>query len=705
MTRIVLIIITLSFARISFAQYSFSRSYNIDVTDGANYLDRAWEGGLNYPIFSNIDFNNDDKMDLVAFDKSGERLLLFDHYNLKFQPFNKNLVFNRWVLFRDFNCDGLADIFTGTAGGIRVYKNTGDLNFVLEKSILKSDYINLNSNLYVSNTDIPGIVDIDGDGDLDILTFEINGARIELHKNLSMEQFNNCNQLSFKLNSKCWGEFTENPSTNDIYLNQPCAIPYKKGQYHDLLHAGSTITTLDQNKDGDIEIIIGDIAFNNLIYLNNGGTTSHAVIDTISSNFPSYSKSIDINTFPYASYADVDFDGKPDLITVSNNESIGDNKKVVLHKNVGVQQDTFSFESSQFLIDEMLDFGAGAYPVLIDEDQDGLLDILIGNSGENSNGNKIGKIALLRNIGTNANPSYKIITYDYLNLSAIQEAYLYPAVGDIDGDGDDDLFVGLQNGKIAYYNNTANMANPCIFVLANGFYNAIDVGSFSAPQLFDINNDNLLDLIIGEQNGTLTYYPNGGTSSIADFSFKEDNFGGITTQDFSIGAFYGYSTPHFFKDRDTTRILVGSENGGIYYYQNMDSLQMGNIKLTSVNFENTKDGDRSAIITHDLNKDNYMDLFIGNLSGGLAYHQGIAPVAIESMIDIPEVKFTIHNNQLELINLQFDKISVYSISGKLIKSVTNNNNTISIANISKGIYVGVIQKGEQQFSFKLIKFH
>ena len=703
MIRIILIIITLNLAKTSFSQYTFSRSYDINVNEGSTQLNRAWEGGLNYPIFSNIDFDNDGKIDLVAFDKSGKRLLLFNHNDLKFQPINTNLILERWVLFRDFNCDGFYDIFTATTGGIRVYKNTGNMSFILEKSILQSDYINFTSNLYVSNLDIPGIVDIDGDGDLDVLTFDINGISIEYHENLSMDKFQNCNELQFNLNTKCWGEFTENATTNNINLNQPCGSVNDQKKKDGKRHMGSTITTLDQNKDGDIEIILGDISFNNLVYLNNGGSNSNAIINTTSNNFPDYSNSFNINTFPYVSYADVNFDGKNDLIGVSNSESSGDNKKVVLHKNIGVLQDTFSFETNEFLINEMLDFGAGAYPVLIDENQDGLLDLLVGNSGEKINGNQIGKLALLRNTGSVGNPAFELINDDYLNLSNNNLTYIFPTVGDIDGDGDNDLFIGLENGKIAYYNNTAGIGNTANFVLADGFFNSIDIGNFAAPQLFDVNEDNLLDLIIGEQEGSLTLFTNQGTANNAIFNVEEKEFGGITTQDFSTGAFHGFSTPHLFKDADTTRILVGSEDGGVYYYKNIDSLQMGKIVLTSKDFARTKDGGRSSVITHDLNNDMYLDLFIGNLSGGIAYHKGEFHTSVNPVKYTSNIKYRIVKNQLEISNFKFDNFLLYSITGKLIEEGKNTQNKIILNNINNGVYLVILMKDNERVCFKFMK--
>ena len=58
-----------------------------------------------------------------------------------------------------------------------------------------------------------------------------------------------------------------------------------------------------------------------------------------------------------------------------------------------------------------------------------------------------------------------------MDFESSEETYLYPTIGDIDKDGDDDLLLGLKNGEILYYNNTAGAGNPYSFVLADGeFY-------------------------------------------------------------------------------------------------------------------------------------------------------------------------------------------------------------------------------------------
>lgn len=696
MIRIHLIITILGFTFITEAQHTFSRKFDISVVNNATPLLRAWEGGLNYPIFSNVDYDNNGTSDLIAFDKSGKRIVVFTNEELKFMPFPSDLLLERWVLFRDYNCDGDPDIFTGTAGGIRVYRNTGNFNFVIEKNILQSKYPNFTSNLYVNNSDIPAIVDVDGDGDLDVLTFEINGTKVEWHRNYAKENSNNCNQLTFEMEEKCFGEFIENPSTSNLDLNQNCNTPKPPALYR--RHAGSTITDLDVDYDGDIDLLISDISANNISFLNNGGTSSSAFMDGKDVNFPSYNTSINHYTFPYASYVDANGDQRNDLIICSTDENLGDNKSVHFYKNTGINKDSFELESTSFLIDQMIDFGAGAFPIAFDENADGLMDLLVGNMSLTENGVKTAKIALLRNTGTSTQPSFSIVTEDYLNLSTLQENYLFPAVADIDGDGDIDLFIGLSSGKIMHYTNSSGPLNPANFTLTTSNFESINDGLFAAPFFFDINQDGLVDLLIGKENGFISYRPNTGSTSTPDFSTMIPNYGGITTKDVDRGAFYGYPTPHVIKDQDTIRFLVGSEDGGIYYYKNKDQLLGGYIELTSKNYEGTKDGGRSALATYDWNNDGYLDMIVGNLSGGLAYYKGIQPNSISKITYHSSVKFQKNGSHLIVESNDFESIFIFNAIGQEVAHSTLKD--INLLKLRTGIYYGVIVGKNQKTSFK-----
>lgn len=699
MRRITLIIISLyTLTPPVFGQNSFERVYSIPVTKNNTLLTRAWEGGLNHPICSNVDFNNNGVKDLAVFDKTGNRLVVFKDESLIFEPIHLNIDLKKWVLFRDYNCDGLMDIFTGTTGGIKVYKNTGLFEFVLASTLLQSDLGSFTSNLNVLNEDIPGIIDIDRDGDLDILTFNINGVTIEFHENISKNKTGKCG-LDFKLNNSCWGRFEENPSTNSIVLNQPCKLPYQPMNRSNGLHAGSTITTLDQDKNGAIDLLLGDISFNSLTFLQNGGSNLSSNISTKDESFPNYNTPVNINLFPYASYVDVNHDDKNDLVICSNNDGVGENASVHLYQNTGVVQDTFTYNTSSFLVNQMLDFGRNAYPIFVDENQDGLTDLLIGNNGLNLDGEKLGRLTLLRNTGSTASPAFEVIDENYLNFESSEETYLYPTIGDIDKDGDDDLLVGLKNGEILYYNNTAGTGNPYNFVLANGNFEFIDVGNYAAPQLFDLNKDGNLDLILGEQNGSLFYYENQSSTSDYDFSVEIKNLGNITTQNFDNGVFFGYSTPFFFQQKNEINLILGGESGKIQYYQNIENELESNIILDDSDFHNLKDGSYSKGIIQDLNQDLLPEIILGNASGGLAYHKGMNPESVFKTVVQQNINYSISNNELIINEFEVVFIKLYDLTGKLYNQ--SKGSKIELPK-KAGVYYSLIELNYCMRSLKVI---
>ncbi len=670
MTRITLIITTLHLSVFSvFAQFSFERNYEIRVTKNNKSLTRAWEGGLNYPIFSNVDFNGNGNQDLISFDKSGNRLIVFKNNELHFEPLILNLNLDKWVLFRDFNCDNLPDIFTGTPGGIKVYKNNGNFSFIPETYQLQSDLGSFISNLSVSSEDIPGITDIDGDGDLDVLTFDKTGTFVEYHKNTSIENTGLCG-LEFILESSCWGNFSESETTNNITLNRNCSgsemIILGGGE-----HAGSTITTINTYPEKPIDLIIGDVSFNNLNYLTNGGNQLTGNIVNIDNNFPSYDNPVNMHLFPYASYVDVNHDSKKDLLISSNNAIIGNNKEILYYKNIGTDQDTFSFQTNSFLVGNMLDFGTGAYPIWVDENQDGLTDILVGSNALNYNGTVKASLSLLRNTGTQTNPSFEIITDDYLNFSENEEAYLYPAVGDLDQDGDDDLLIGLQNGKILYLNNQAGANMPYDFFIAAAEFENIDVGNYATPVLFDVNGDSAIDLTIGEQNGSLFYYENQNDFGY-DYSIETENFGGVSTQNYSDGIFFGYSTPYFFRNDEKIHLLVGGESGKTLGYMDIKEEINSSLQLDFSDFHKTKDGGNSKPLLGDLNADGNPELIIGNQCGGLAFYMGIEPEKSGKIISTRKIEYLLSENILQINSIPIQRMELWDLNGKLISQSIGN---------------------------------
>ncbi len=91
-----------------------------------------------------------------------------------------------------------------------------------------------------------------------------------------------------------------------------------------------------------------------------------------------------------------------------------------------------------------------------------------------------------------------------------------PALGDVDGDGDLDLFVGEASGTLNFFRNVGSPSEP-EFELVSDEYGGIDVGRRSAPALTDLDGDGDLDLLVGSENEGIRLFRNRGTSEEPEF--------------------------------------------------------------------------------------------------------------------------------------------------------------------------------------------
>lgn len=722
---LLLIIVAVS---ISKAQI-YQRNANIIVIGNNNdTLTHAWDGGFNSMQFSEIDLNFDGKKDLFAFDRVGNRILTYINnggpnetkYTLDLSYKNNFPKLHDWVLLRDYNCDGKEDIFTYSTGGAAIYKNTSNgstLSFSLVTNLLYSNQPNP-VNLYISSVDIPAIDDIDNDGDLDIVTFSLLGSYVEYHRNYSIENYGTCDSLAYELVNKCWGFFSENFSSNSVTLDDSCSwnVPNPQKQNGGNKHTGSTLLTLDLDENGTKDLVLGDVSFSNLTALTNSDpsptfTSSHMTAQDTA--FPANNQStlkVDLEIFPAAFYLDVNNDGLKDLLVSPDCYNGCENyKSSWLYLNTNKNNNpTFNFVTKSFLQEEMIDLGEGANPTLIDYNNDGLLDLIIGNYGFYGS-SYVSKLALYENIGTSLNPVFQLIDDDFGGLSSINlnvpsnkpTQGLCPTFGDLDNDGDKDMLVGDFQGNIHYFINTAGAGNPMNFSLAQANYQGIDVGNFAAPQLIDLSGDSLLDLVIGNRSGILKYYENTGTATNPVFTLTKDTMGGVDVKEWWNNS-QGFSRPYFYYNQnDSIELLCSSLSGSIYYYKDITNNLTGNFTLIDTMFQNINEGPKASITAGDLNNNGFLDIIIGLDNGGVALYN--YQILTTNNYQFDDIAFSIFPNPTKnTVNLTVSNskkpnyITIRDITGRTVLTQPYTS-IINVADLNSGIYLISIHFSDENF--------
>ncbi len=745
-TYIVIIALSTLVSRSAWAQLSAIHDYrrvdSVLVMNGSNdTLKFPFAGGLNSCQFVNIDINLDGTDDLLVFDRHGYRILPFlvvpsSPSTLKYAPELASLFpgLEHWVQAVDYNHDGKKDLFTYTTAGIKVFRNESQntLKFTqVTHPFLRSKQGTALTNILVTYADYPGIADLDGDGDMDILTFWGLGSFVEYHRNTSMERFGMADSLTFEKESACWGHFAEGNESNVIVLDT-CPGVKKSTALSGIVsddpkHTGSTLLVNDFNGDGLPDLALGDVDFSALVSLVNGGTVTDARMVLQTANFPDASNPVNLNTFPAAMLTDVNNDGLKDLLVSPFDPSLTKGENFAgnwLYLNSGTNlKPVFQLASKSFLQDEMLDFGSGAYPVFIDYNNDGLMDVLVGNYGYSdtciftpATGLKCSftsKLALLLNIGTTNSAKFRLADRNIAGLDALQMQSLIPSVADMDGDSDPDLVCGNAKGKLVYCENVAQPGQPADFRLTDPAWFAIDEGDYSAPQLFDVDNDGLTDLVCGKLDGTLSYYRNTGTKNSPQLTFVTGKLGGVDITD-TLRSYYGYSAPCFYRDKQgETRLFTGSEFGDVFVYDHIDGNLQGDFHLQGV-LPGIRDGWRSAIALGNLNNDTLTDMLVGNYSGGLGlffgkpdkiFGTGQQVSAYTQLLVSPNPAATFIT--LATGNHKITKpadIQIYAMDGSLVKNFRQVavSAPLDISDLPNGVYILFAIIGNDKARGKLV---
>jgi hypothetical protein len=720
---------------------------NIPVERNGLLLQNPWTGGMNAPQFSPIDLNNDGIQDLFVFDRGGDKVLTFIndgshsdtafHFAPEYIPLFPAM--HVWAVIRDYNHDGIPDIFTDQVGetdpmghtvpaGIKVYKGSrvnGNLHFDVLQYCMYYYSAPYTVPLWVNGLGLPAIIDVNHDGDLDVLAFNTYGTAVEYYENQTVELGRDADSLWFYANSLCWGNFYISSPDIEPSLDVSCKGGAPGGSTG--RHTGSALSAFDNQGDGDIDLLVSGVHVNYMDMLNNTGNANYANIGWVDSLWPSCSVPVHLPNFPGAYGVDADNDGLSDMLVAPIFSSPAlDKNNVVLYKNV--QGDTCRYRYSgndSFLVSSFIDLGTASKGVFFDYNGDGLMDIVVGNYYlYNPVVAGVSGLALYENTGTPTQPRYKEITTDFAGVSVYSSANNFlsanPAFGDLDGDGKPDMLIGDNNGDIHFFKNTGS--NIAAFpVMTNANYFGINAGAYAAPFIYDLNGDSLPDIVVGRADGKLSYYWNFGSKTNPLFNTDSVNvaFGDVNVTLATTNT--GSSQPFIMRDSTGGMLLfVGSERGTVFEYMiDTARLKGGSFLLIDSDYLKYNAGTTVTMQAWDLNGDGKPEYLLGNSLGGLqlfsetvwdssvvlklkdTYNPGrfsIFPNPAGNVVYINVADINSNNLQAELFNMLGERVlSKNAVNDKLI--------TLDVAGLETGIYIAKIYSAGYSFTGKLIIQH
>ncbi len=609
-------------------------------------LSNPWVGGFTAPQWSAFDADLDGDDDLFAFDRDGSRVLMFERIpgedlTLRWDWTEGWPDMVDWCLLRDYNCDGKPDIFTSHQNGIRVFTNTTQpgegpsfdpdpVTLFATFDLIGSDPSDLP--VICLGMDLPAIMDHDDDGDLDIITFTETASTLYRFEGQSP-----CG-LDLECTNRCYGMLAEAAENNALFIGDDFECSFNvenpgmavSDMSRTGLHAGGALTSLQLEPGGPKDLIISDVTYPEaLAVVLEVGPSSLDSATYVDPTFPSNlygDQAVNLARFPAAFHLDVDQDGVRDLLFSPNTPlETNDDESVHFFRNTGTEDEpAWQFITDTYLQDGMIDLGRGAYPSFHDFDGDGLLDLAVANKERYEGVDQTpAAVAVFRNAGTATEPQFDLVDLDWIALADFQIESPYPAFGDLDGDGDLDVLVGDELGRIHEFTNVAPAGAWPEFTLTalsipeDGSGEAIDVGQFATPQLHDMDGDGDLDMVVGEKNGTLTLFERTSVGSWSKYvsPIHGENWGNILVD--NLLGINGYSVPALTPTSEGLRVFVANETGTVQDFglasDNWDA------ELLEVNDAvfGGREGFRCAAAIADVDNDGFLDALVGIQNGGL----------------------------------------------------------------------------------------
>jgi len=729
-------------ARAQFQGQVFQENLNgIKVFANNQEKTLAWSGGDNIPQFAMADLNHDGLKDLVIYEMTPyNRVKTFINngsagnpdyrYNPKYEANFPSIM--SYLKLEDYNCDNIPDLIHRSIPGFSVYRGyynaQNELAFTFYRDLYYSSQFG-SVNAYCEPSDIPGVADIDGDGDLDFLAYSILGAQISFYRNCAVEDGLPCDSIRICLKDECWGKayqtFNRTQQLHYSCLNSGTSCrPSGDSAGKTTLHTGNTICMIDIDADGDYDYLDGNISFSDIQLMINGKTQYGTGLDSMMGQDTLWQMNghkAKMSDWPAAFWMDVDQDGKKDVLISPHADNTENYKSIAFYKNTGTTAaPVYTWQTDTFLIDKMIDAGTAATPFLYDYNKDGKPDLFVGSDGYyQGSGIMQSRISYYMNTSTSGNPSFTLQTSDFLGLSAQNFKGAALAVGDVDNDGKEDLVIGHANGMLSFYKNTAASASvqPVWqlnqLVMKDGNNDTIDVGEYATPCIYDMNKDGKPDLVIGYKVGWLYYYQNASTASgVLKMQLNTNQLGNVKSDPANM--YSGYSVPYIGKMDNSGKdyILMGSNSGMLYRF---DGFQNGNTQQVfpriDTMYSGIKVGIRSAPAVADIDGDGKYDMIVGNQLGGVNLYKQVLTVSVSNVAGNQGTDCMIFPNPAsDVLNVSWNNnfsaaetvhVTLYSMTGQRVAQAQANGSEhtlqMHLPELAKGMYFCVVRSADKQY--------